>query len=148
MLPATLWFLIVRIAMAINDRLQRKLDYAEEERRVLREQLDAVTGGKKLSFAANQRRRLAEAGKFLTPDERQRCCLIVKPPTILAWFRRLAAQGCVADRTGDRVRSHHGGEYRGGGGHGAGAGAREEANVEAVHRGPWGLAVRLRRLQR
>ena len=35
MLPATLQFLIVRIASAINDRLQRKLDYVEEERRIL-----------------------------------------------------------------------------------------------------------------
>jgi hypothetical protein len=47
------------IASEINDRLQRKLDYVEEERRILREQLDAATGGKKLSFTAEQRRRLA-----------------------------------------------------------------------------------------
>jgi hypothetical protein len=44
MLPATLQFLIVMIASAINDRLQRKLDYVEEERRVLRERLDAAMG--------------------------------------------------------------------------------------------------------
>jgi hypothetical protein len=35
MLPAMLQFLIVMIASAINDRLQRKLDYVEEERRIL-----------------------------------------------------------------------------------------------------------------
>jgi hypothetical protein len=52
MLPATLQFLIVMIATAINDRLQRKLDYVEEERRVFREQLGATTGSKKLSFTA------------------------------------------------------------------------------------------------
>jgi len=92
MLPMKLQFLIVMIASAINDRLQRKLDYVEEERRVLRERLEAATGGKKLSFTANQRRRLAEAGKLLSPDERQKCCLIVKPATILAWFRQLAAR--------------------------------------------------------
>jgi hypothetical protein len=92
-LPATLQFLIVLIASAIDDRRQRKLDYLEEERRVLREQLDAAAAGKKLSFTANQRRRLAEAGKLLTPDERQKCCLIVKPATILARFRGL--QGCL-----------------------------------------------------
>ena len=34
MLPATLQSLIVMIASAINDRLQRKLDYVEEERAV------------------------------------------------------------------------------------------------------------------
>jgi hypothetical protein len=92
MLPATLQFLIVMIASAINDRLQRKLDYVEEERRVLREQLDAATGGKKLSFSAKQRRRLAEAGKLLTPDERRKCCQLVKPGTILAWFRQMASR--------------------------------------------------------
>ena len=31
----TLQFIIVTIAAAINDRLQRKLDYVEEERRIL-----------------------------------------------------------------------------------------------------------------
>ena len=46
MLPMTLQFIIVMIASAINDRLQCKLDYVEEERRILREQLDAATGGK------------------------------------------------------------------------------------------------------
>jgi hypothetical protein len=67
MLPMTLQFIIVMIASAINDRMQRKLDYVEEERRILREQLDAASGGKKLSFTADQRRRLATAGKMLTP---------------------------------------------------------------------------------
>ena len=92
MLPATLQFLIMLIASAINDRLQRKLDYVEEERRVLREQLDAATGGKRLCFSANQRRRLAEAGRLLTPDERRKCCQLVKPATILCWVRQLAAR--------------------------------------------------------
>jgi hypothetical protein len=92
MLPATLQFLIVMIASAINDRLQRKLDYVEEERRILWEQVEALTGGRKISFTARQRRRLAEAGKLLTPDERRKCCQLVKPATILAWFRQMAAR--------------------------------------------------------
>ena len=92
MLPMTLQFLIAMIAAAINDRLQRKLDYVEEERHILQEQLDALTGGKKLSFTAHQRRRLATAGKQLTPDERRRCCRLVKPETIFTWFRQLAAR--------------------------------------------------------
>ena len=53
----TLQLLIVMIASAIDDRLQRKLDYVEEERRILKE-LDAATGGRKLSFSTQQRRRL------------------------------------------------------------------------------------------
>jgi predicted Zn-dependent peptidase len=88
----TLQFVVVMIASAINDRLQRKLDYVEEERRILQEQLDATTGGKKLSFAADQRCRLATAGKQLTPDERRKCCRLVKPERILAWFRQLVAK--------------------------------------------------------
>jgi len=88
----TLQFIIAMIASAINDRLQRKLDYVEEERRILREQLEAATGGKKWSFTTDQRRRLATAGKLLTPDERRKCCHLVKPATILAWFRQLAAR--------------------------------------------------------
>jgi transposase len=88
----TLQFIIVMVASAINDRLQRKLDYVEAERRILREQLDAATGGKQFSFTADQRRRLATAGKLLTPDERRKCCHLVKPATILSWFRHLAAR--------------------------------------------------------
>ena len=90
MLPVTLQFIIVMVESAINDRLQRKLDYVEAERRILREQLDAATGGKKSSFTADQRRRLVTAGKLLTPDERRKCCHLVKPATILTWFRQLA----------------------------------------------------------
>gem|GEM_PF-5430483 len=48
MLLATLQSPIVMIASAINSRLQRKLDYVEEERRVLWERLDAARGSKKL----------------------------------------------------------------------------------------------------
>ena len=92
MLPMTLQFIIAMVATAINDRMQRKLDYVEEERRILQEQLHAATGGKKLSFTAGQRRRMAMAGKQLTPDERRKCCWLVKPDTILAWFRQLAAR--------------------------------------------------------
>jgi transposase len=92
MLTMTLQFIIAMIATAINDRLQRKLDYVEEERRILRERLAAVTGGKKIFFTADQRRRLATAGKLLTPEERRKCCQLVKPDTILAWFRQLAAR--------------------------------------------------------
>jgi len=47
MLPATLQFLIVTIASAINDRLQRKLDYVEEERRILWEEVEALSGARR-----------------------------------------------------------------------------------------------------
>ena len=39
----TLQFLVAMIASAINDRLQRRLDYVEEERRILKDQLEALS---------------------------------------------------------------------------------------------------------
>ena len=52
-LPMTLQFLIVMIASAINDRPQRRLDYVEEASRILKEQAEALTGGKRLPFTAS-----------------------------------------------------------------------------------------------
>jgi transposase len=92
MLPATLQFLITMIACAINERMQDKLDYTQEEVRVLKEILEALTGSGRISFTADQRRRLAIAGKALSPEERKKCCQVVKPGTILGWFRQLAAR--------------------------------------------------------
>ena len=69
MVPATLQFLIAMIACAINERMQRKLDYTQEEVRVLKELLAALTGN----------------GRISSPDERKKCCQIVKPGTVLGW---------------------------------------------------------------
>jgi putative transposase len=92
MLPATLQFLITMIACAINERMQRKLDYTQAEVRVLKESLAAITGSGRISFTADQRRRLAVVGRALSPEERKKCCQIVKPGTILGWFRQLGKQ--------------------------------------------------------
>src|SRR5450759_2418319 len=92
MLPETLQFVIAMIACAINERLQRKLDYTQEEVRVLKEVLAAITGSGRISFTAKQRRRLAVVGKALIPEERRKYCQIVKPATLLAWFRELGAR--------------------------------------------------------
>ena len=67
MLPATLQFIIAMIACAINERMQHKLDYAQEETRVLMDVLVAIIGSGRISFTTEQRRRLAVAGKALTP---------------------------------------------------------------------------------
>jgi putative transposase len=91
-LPSTLQFVIAMIASAINERMQRKLDYTQEEVRVLKEILQLVTGSGRISFTADQRRGLALAGKELSPDERRKYCQLVKPATILAWFRELGAR--------------------------------------------------------
>jgi len=92
MLPMTLQFLVAMIAAAINDRARRKCLYLAEEVHVLKEQVETLSAGKKLAFTADQRRRLAIAGKELTPKERKEYCHLVKPETILAWFRQLAAK--------------------------------------------------------
>jgi transposase len=92
MLPSTLQFVIAMIACAINERMQRKLDYTQEEVRVLKEVILVATGTGRISFTADQRRRLAVAGKELSPEERRKYCQLVKPATILAWFRQLGAR--------------------------------------------------------
>ncbi len=91
MVPATLQFIIAMVAYAINDRLGRRVDYLQEEVRVLKEALAAATGKSRVDFTVEQRRRLALKGKQLTAEERRACGQIVRPETILAWFRQLAA---------------------------------------------------------
>jgi hypothetical protein len=56
MLPATLQFVIAMIACAINERMQRKLDYTQEEVRVLKDVLAAITGSGRISFTADHDR--------------------------------------------------------------------------------------------
>ena len=72
--------------------MARKMDYLQEEVRVLKEALAAATGKTRIDLNAEQRRRLALKGKELTAEERRACCQIVRPETILAWFRQLAAK--------------------------------------------------------
>ena len=70
MLPLTLQFVIAMIASAINERMRRKLDYALEENRILKEAFRAATGTERIHSTPDRRRRLALAGKELTPKER------------------------------------------------------------------------------
>jgi putative transposase len=89
MLPLPLRFLIAMVAHAINAHMARRVDYLLEEVRVLQDAYTEATGRKRIPFADDQRRRLAIKGKALTPGEREACCQIVRPATILAWFRQL-----------------------------------------------------------
>jgi hypothetical protein len=79
------------LACSLNERMQRKLDYAQQEVRILKEILASTTGRGCIPFTDDQRRRLALKGKVLSPAERRDCCQVVKPDTILAWFRRLVS---------------------------------------------------------
>jgi len=92
MLPLTVQFLVSMVACAINDRLSKRAQYLHEEVRVLREALANATGTTRIRFTPEQRRRLAIKGNALTPTERNECCQIVRPATILAWFRQLASR--------------------------------------------------------
>ena len=112
MLPLPVRFLIAAIAAAINEWMARQLGYAQEEVRTLKEALAVATGTERIRFTEAQRRRLAVMGKALTPRERETCCQIVRPETILAWLRRLAAakydsskvRGAGRPRKGNDVR--------------------------------------------
>jgi transposase len=92
MLPAALQFLIAMVAHAPNERMARRIAYLLEEVRVLREALVTATGKTRIHFTSEQRRRLAIKGNALTAEERRVCCQIVRPETILTWFRQLAAR--------------------------------------------------------
>ena len=91
-LPLPLQFLIAMVAHAINERMARQLDYLMEEVRVLREVYTEATGRKRIPFTDEHRRRLAIAGKALTPEEREACCQLARPKTILEWFRQRTSE--------------------------------------------------------
>jgi putative transposase len=91
MLPITVQFLVAMLAYGLNERMVRKAEYLREENRVLEEALQAATGKRRVPLTDEQRQRLATKGKALTPAEREECCQIVRPNTILAWFRQLVA---------------------------------------------------------
>ena len=80
------------IACSINERMQKALDYKSEEVLILKEVLQEVTKKKRIDFTEEQRARLALLGKALTAKERREYCEIVRPKTILDWFRRIYSQ--------------------------------------------------------
>jgi putative transposase len=92
MLPVTFQLIIAMVAYANNEQLARRIEYLLEEVRLLQEVYTETTGRKRIPFTDEQRRRLAIKGKALTPEEREACCQIVRPSTILTWFQKLAAQ--------------------------------------------------------
>lgn len=77
MLPLPIQFLVAAVAAAINDRMARQLEYAQEEVRTLKEALTTASGTERIKFTEAQRRRLALKGKALTPRERTECCQIL-----------------------------------------------------------------------
>jgi len=73
----------------VGRRQTRAIAFLIEENRVLMEQLES--GGGRLRFTDDQRRRLAAKGKPLGRRILQQMATIVTPDTLLAWHRRLIA---------------------------------------------------------
>ena len=92
MAPTTVQFLLAMLTHALNEQMARRVEYLQEEVRALKELLAAETGRTRVMFTPDQRRRLALKGKALTPEDRKACCQIVRPETILAWFRHLSVK--------------------------------------------------------
>jgi putative transposase len=84
-----LQLLLATFAAWTNRRQAGLIAYLIEENRVLKEQLES--GGRRLRFTDDQRRRLAAKGKALGRRVLQQIATIVTPETILAWHRRLIA---------------------------------------------------------
>ena len=80
------------LAYALNEQMARRVEYLQEEVRVFKELLTAKSGTTRIRLTPEQRRRLAIKGKALTLEERRACCQIVRPETIIKWFRQLAAR--------------------------------------------------------
>jgi len=84
-----LQLLLATFSAWANRRQGTVIVYLVEENRVLKEQLQS--GGRRLRFTDDQRRRLAATGKPLGQKALRRIATIVTPETILAWHRRLIA---------------------------------------------------------
>ena len=84
-----LQLLLATFAGWIGRQQSHVIAYLIEENRVLKEQLES--GGRRLRFTDDQRRRLAAKGKPLGRKVLGEIATIVTPDTILAWHRRLIA---------------------------------------------------------
>ena len=67
---------------------QHAIEYFRQEDRVLPEQL----GGKRIRYADDQRRRLAEKARVLGRKTLEDMATLVRSETLLAWHRNLIAQ--------------------------------------------------------
>ncbi len=84
-----LQLLLATFAGWIGRQQSHVIAYLIEENRVLKEQLES--GGRRLRFTDDQRRRLAVKGKPLGREALRQIATIVTPDTILAWHRKLIA---------------------------------------------------------
>ncbi len=88
MLSIPLQMMIVAVAGWVNREQQAIIDYQGEEIRVYRE----LCGKRRLRFNDDQRRRLAAKGRRLGRRVLGEIGTIVKPDTIIRWYRELIAR--------------------------------------------------------
>jgi putative transposase len=84
-----LQLLLATFAGWVGRQQSAVITYLVEENRILKEQLES--GGKRLRFTDDQRRRLVAKGKPLGRKVLDKIATIVTPDTILAWHRSLIA---------------------------------------------------------
>jgi transposase InsO family protein len=87
--PIQFQLLLATFAAWVGRQQSHLIAYLIEENRVLKEQLES--GGRRLRFTDEQRRRLAAKGKPLGRKVLRQIATIVTPDTILAWHRKLIA---------------------------------------------------------
>ena len=92
-----LQLLLATFAGWVTRQQSHVIVYLIEENRVLKEQLES--GGRRLRFTDDQRRRLAAKGKPLGRKVLRQIATIVTPDTILAWHRKLIAAKWTYPRT-------------------------------------------------
>ena len=83
-----LQFLLLVFAGWVNRRQQKTIEYLQEENRILLKRLE----GRRLRLTDDERRRLAVKGKALNRKDLNEVAGIVKPETILAWYRKLVGK--------------------------------------------------------
>jgi transposase len=93
-----LQLLLATFAGWVTRQQSQVIDYLIEENRVLKEQIES--GGRRVRFTDDQRRRLAAKGKPLGRKALCQIATIVTPDTILAWHRRLIAAKWTYPRKG------------------------------------------------
>ncbi len=93
-----LQFLLATFAGWVGRQQSAVIAYLIEENQILKEQLES--GGRRLRFTDDQRRRLAAKGKPLGRKALSEIATIVTPDTILAWHRRLIAAKWTYPRKG------------------------------------------------
>src|SRR5271154_6577026 len=79
--------LLAYVTGLVNQQLLLQNEYLAAENRILRAQLP-----KRLRLTDSQRCTLAEIGKRLGRKALEQVACVVKPHTILGWYRRLIAQ--------------------------------------------------------